>query len=427
MTFQRAQSSTDTRSRGDVLMERLDQLARFSEEQERLTRLYLTPAHEAAARQVETWMKQAGMRTFIDAVGNVRGLYEGRTADAPILILGSHIDTVRDAGKFDGALGVLSAIQAVGELNAEGERLAVAVEVIAFGDEEGVRFPTVLTGSRAVAGTLDANTLDVTDSDGVSVREALQVFDTSPSDILSARRNPDEVAGYVELHIEQGPVLENEGLPVGVVSAISGASRFNIEIAGEPGHAGTVPMNLRRDAVAAAAEIVLAVENLANEARDLVATVGCFTVRPGAVNVIASGASLTLDIRSPSDETRTKALAELRVHVAAIAARRGVRAEMSCYYDQPASACDDALMQQLERAIGRQNIPVRRLPSGAGHDGLAMARLCPIGMLFVRCKGGISHSPIESITAEDAGIGVAVLVDFLRGYAAPFPSSESLT
>lgn len=400
-------------------MARLEQLARFSADPDRLTRLYLTPPHKAAALQVEAWMREAGMATHMDAAGSVIGRYEGAHPDAPVVILGSHIDTVRDAGKYDGALGVLAAIQAVNELHAAGERLDVAVEVAAFGDEEGVRFPVTLTGSRALAGTVDPASLDVADEDGMTLREALQAFGCDPLSIPAARRDPAKVAGYVELHIEQGPVLESEDLAVGVVTAISGANRFTVDVSGEAGHAGTVPMTLRRDALAAAAEMILAVEGLAAGTSDLVATVGRVTAQPGAVNVIAAGARFTLDIRSPSDAVRTAAIETLRTRLGEIAARRRVQVGMACFYEQSATACDAGLMVRLDTAVARQNIAPRRLPSGAGHDGLAMAALAPVGMLFLRCKGGISHAPAESITAEDAGIGVAVLTDFLRGYSAP--------
>lgn len=408
-----------TLPRGAALMARLNELARHSDEPGRLTRLYLSPAHRSAAQLVAGWMQEAGMSVHMDAVGNVVGRYAGQTADAPALLLGSHIDTVRDAGKFDGNLGVLAAIQAVGELNARGERLPVALEVLAFGDEEGVRFPVTLSGSRAVAGTLDPSVLDAVDADGVRLGDALLAFGGRPDALASARHEASAVAGYVEIHIEQGPVLESEDLAVGVVTAISGASRFTIDIDGEAGHAGTVPMHLRHDAVAAAAEIVLAVEELAQRTPDLVATVGCFTALPGAVNVIAAGARLTLDIRSPFDAVRRAAIEQLSSRFQTIAARRGVKVAMACFYEAPAVACDDALQARLQRAVERQNIPPRHLPSGAGHDGLAMAALCPVGMLFVRCAGGVSHSPAESITVEDAGTAVAVLLDFLRDYAPP--------
>lgn len=403
-------------SAGAVVMARLDALAAFTETPGQLTRLYLTPEHKAAALQVLVWMQEAGMTAHMDAVGNIVGRYEGEAPDAPALLLGSHIDTVRNAGKYDGNLGVVAAIQAVAELHAQGVRLPYAIEVLAFGDEEGVRFPVTLTGSRAVAGTLDPAALDAEDDAGISVREALQRFGCNPFEIPSVPRRKEQVLGYVEVHIEQGPVLEAEGLPVGVVTAINGASRFTLEVQGVAGHAGTVPMRLRRDALVAAAEMVLAIERTAQGTEDLVATVGRMEVAPGAVNVIPSLARFTLDVRSPKDEVRRDAVTGLRRAFDEIARRRGVAVDAKASYDEPAATCAGWLIEQLEAAVARCGIRPLRLPSGAGHDGLAMVALCPIGMLFVRCKGGISHNPAESITAEDADVAVRVLVDFLRHF-----------
>src|SRR4051794_3940201 len=235
-----------TAAPGEALLARLDDLARFTDEPGALTRLYLSPAHKAATRQVVAWMEEAGMTAGIDAVGNVAGRYEGERPGLPAVLLGSHIDTVRDAGRYDGNLGVLAAIQAVTELHAKGERLPFAVEVLAFGDEEGVRFPTALAGSRAVAGTFDPATLDARDADSVTVREALLAFGCDPAAIPGIARRRERVRAYVEVHSERGRVLGAGGLPGGVVTAINGASRFKVEVAGEAGHAGTVPMGLRR-------------------------------------------------------------------------------------------------------------------------------------------------------------------------------------
>jgi allantoate deiminase len=401
-------------SSGTTVMARLDALAEFTETPGRLTRLYLTPEHKAAALQVRVWMEEAGMSARMDAVGNIVGRYEGEQPNAPALLVGSHIDTVRDAGKYDGNLGVLAAIQAVAELHARRVRLPCAIEVLAFGDEEGVRFPVTLTGSRTVAGVLDAAALDAEDADRVSVREALQRFGCNPFEIPDVPRRKEDVLGYIELHIEQGPVLEAEDLPVGVVTAIAGASRFTVDVAGVAGHAGTVPMGLRKDALAAAAEMVLAVERAGRETPDLVATVGRIEALPGAVNVIPAGAKFTIDVRSPSDAVRDGAVAGLREKLSGIAGHRGVAVRLERTYDEAAATCAPWLVEQLEAAVTRCGIRPLRLPSGAGHDGLAMAALCPIGMLFVRCEGGISHNPAESITAEDADAAVRVLLDFLR-------------
>jgi hydantoinase/carbamoylase family amidase len=406
-------------SPGAVVMARLDALAQFTETPGQLTRLYLTPEHKAAALQVRVWMEEAGMSARMDAVGNVVGRYEGGTPEAPALLLGSHIDTVRNAGKYDGNFGVVAAIQAVAELNAKGVRPDFAIEVLAFGDEEGVRFPVTLTGSRTVAGVLNASALDAEDADRISVREALQRFGLNPFQIHEVPRRKERVLGYVEAHIEQGPVLEAEDLPVGVVTAINGASRFTVEVEGVAGHAGTVPMRLRRDALAAAAEMVLAIERTAHETEDLVATVGRIEALPGAVNVIPSGARFTLDVRSPDDAVRNRAVAGLERAFQEIARRRNVTVQASKSYDEAAATSAPWLIEQLEAAVRRCGVRPLQLSSGAGHDGLAMIALCPIAMLFVRCKGGVSHNPAESITTADADAAVRVLVDFLSHFQPP--------
>ena len=404
----------DSPAPGSRLMRRLDALCRFSADEGSLTRLYLTPEHRAAAEQVAAWMREAGMTVSLDAAATVVGRYEGREPGLPALLLGSHIDTVRDAGRYDGMLGVLVAIEAVAALHAAGRRLPFALEVLAFGDEEGVRFPVTLTGSRAVAGGFDPSALESRDAEGVSLREALHRFGADPAAIPALARRPDQVLAYLEVHIEQGPVLETEGLPTGIVTAINGATRFVAEIGGTAGHAGTVPMHLRRDAVAAMAEMVLAVERLALEEPDLVATVGQVTASPGAVNVIAAGARFTIDLRSPRDALRHAASGRLRDELSAIAARRGVTLSLRPTYDEAAAPCDPALIEALEGASLRCGLRPFRLPSGAGHDGLAMARLCPIGMIFVRCEGGISHHPAEAIAEADALAALRLLLETLQ-------------
>ncbi len=407
-----------SRPLGATVMAHLHELARCTSEPGKLTRLYLTPAHQAAIRMVRGWMEEAGMTTELDAAANLVGRYPGQRPEAPALLLGSHIDTVRDAGHYDGNLGVIAAIEAVAALHAAGERLPFAIEVIAFGDEEGVRFPSKLTGSRAVAGTFEAQSLDITDREGVHLEAALRAFGCDPAAIPAVARSRDRVLGYVEVHIEQGPLLEQLKLPVGIVTAIAGASRFRIEVVGEAGHAGTVPMELRKDALAAAAEMILAVERRAHGASEpgLVATVGAVEASPGAPNVIAGRASFSLDIRAPVDGDRLQAIEDLVAAFATLAARRHVRVKVEKFYDEPAVTCDPALVEALAAAVARVDVRPHRLASGAGHDGLAIAALCPIAMLFVRCKGGISHNPAELITTRDADIATRVLLDFLRHF-----------
>jgi len=406
----------NTLAYGPALMERLDALARFSEEPDRLTRTFLSPAHRQAADQVLAWMREAGMTARTDAAGNVVGRYEGDRPDLPALLLGSHIDTVRDAGRYDGNLGVLAAIAVVGELHRRGERLPFAVEVLGFGDEEGVRFPVTLTGSQTVAGTVDPAVVDAVDDNGLRLGDLLRDFGGDPDGLEAEARRREDVLGYVELHIEQGPVLEAEGLPLGVVTAINGAARYNATVRGMAGHAGTVPMDLRRDALAAAASMILAVERCAQARRDVVATVGQLDVQPSAVNVIPGAVRFTIDIRAPADADRLTAMAELTAALEGIARGRGVELTLDHYHDGGAVRCDPALMERLETAVRRHGLPARRLPSGAGHDAMAMAALTPVAMLFLRCRGGISHNPAESITVEDADLAVRVLLDFLRQY-----------
>ncbi|MCP8937086.1 allantoate amidohydrolase [Alsobacter sp. SYSU M60028] len=408
---------TDGAKGGERLMARLKELSRFTAQPGEMTRLYLTPEHRQAADQVAAWMREAGMEVAMDAAGTVVGRYPAAAPGGKTMLLGSHIDTVRNAGIYDGNLGVLAAIEAVARLHERGERLPFAIEVLAFGDEEGVRFPVTLTSSRALAGLFDPASLDARDDDGVSLREALVAFGLDPDGIAALRRDPSQVIGYLEAHIEQGPVLEAQGAPVGVVTAIAGATRAVVEVSGVAGHAGTVPMALRRDAGTAAAEMVLAVERLARETTDLVATVGQLQFQPGAVNVIPSGVRFTLDCRSPRDEIRDAAIRALSEQFSEIAKQRNVTVEVRGFYDEPAAKCAEHLVASIEQSIAERNIQPIRLTSGAGHDGLAMVALCPIGMIFVRCRGGISHNPAEHITTEDAGVAVDVLVDVLRRLA----------
>lgn len=401
---------------GRRLMERLEALARFSDDADALTRLYLSPAHKRAADTLSQWMRDAGMAVHMDALGTVVGRYEGASATAPALVIGSHIDTVRNAGKYDGALGVLSALIAVETLAAAGERLPYAIQVVAFGDEEGVRFPSTLRGSRALAGTIEAASLDERDGAGVSVREELVAFGCDPARIADAMLNRAATLGFVEVHIEQGPVLERADQPVGIVTAINGARRLKVVVDGRAGHAGTVPMTMRRDSLAAAAEMVLAVERLAKATADVVATVGVINAHPGAVNVIPGQTTFTIDVRSADDARRDAVCAGIEQAIDGIAARRGLAAHSETTHRAPATACDAALIAALTDAAVRSGYAPPLLPSGAGHDTMAMAALCPVAMLFVRCAGGVSHHPAESITLKDADAAMHVLLDFLRAY-----------
>jgi allantoate deiminase len=401
------------------ICDRCDSLARHSEQEDGLTRVFLSPEQRAASDLVRGWMAEAGMDTRVDAIGNVVGRYEGERPGLPCLMLGSHLDTVRDAGRYDGMLGVVTAIECVADLSHRAARLPFAVEVIGFADEEGVRFSATLLGSRAVAGTFDPAWLDKPDQDGVTMGSALKASGFDPARVGDAARRRDDVLAYVELHIEQGPVLEAEGLPVGVVTAISGGNRFNVEVTGMAGHAGTVPMPLRRDALAAAAECALAVERIARGMPEVVGTVGRVEALPGAINVIPGKARFTLDARAPGDELRQRAVDAMRAEFAGVAARRDVTIVLAPIWEARTAACSAALQRQLTEAVHAEGVRVHHLPSGAGHDGMAIIAIAPIGMLFVRCKGGISHHPAEAVTVGDVEIGARVLSRFITQFAPP--------
>ncbi len=399
---------------GRRLMARLDAFAAFSDEPRRLTRLFLSDAHRRAAQTFIGWCGEAGLQARIDAAGNVVARYDGRRAGAPALMLGSNIDTVRDAGRYDGNYGALAALAEVEALAKRGERLDHAIEIVAFGDEEGVRFRTTLTGSRALAGTYPEDALDQRDPGGVSMREALKAFGGDPERAGSIRR--EGVAAFVEAHIEQGPMLEAEGLPLGIVTAINGATRLEIGVDGVAGHAGATPMRLRRDALTAAAEMALMIEARARAEADLVATVGRFDVWPDATNVIPGHVQFSIDVRSPNDARRAAALVDLDARIGAIAAARSVSVSIAKPHDANAFACDPGVIAGLKKAVEAVGVTPRLLPSGAGHDTMAMGKLCPAGMLFVRCKGGVSHNPLESITVEDCALGLAALTQFVSDF-----------
>ena len=407
---------TDGAHLGRVIMRWLDELAECSEDPGELTRRYLTPEHAQAAEIVMKRMREAGMSAWLDAVGNVVGRFPGRRPGARRLILGSHLDTVRNAGKFDGALGVMLPIACLKSLDERGEHLDYPVDVIAFGDEEGLRFQATLIGSRAVAGDFDPDLLSVGDEDGVRLREALRSFGLDPEAVGEASYRRDEVAGYVEVHIEQGPVLEAEDLPVGVVTSIAGATRLRVEVIGRAGHAGTVPMHLRRDALAAASEAVIAIERICLAIPGAVGTVGVLRTMPGAVNVISGAVEFSIDVRADSDSRRREALGRIDEEFAAIETRRGVLFDAVTTHETGACECSPGLIERLGRAIAAEGFEVRELPSGAGHDAMAMAHLTDVGMLFVRCRDGISHHPAESMTEADAEVAARVLLRFLERF-----------
>lgn len=401
---------------GSVLMGRLDELAHATSEPGVLTRLTLTPAHREAAKLVSAWMREACMSVRIDRIGNVVGRYEGATRDAPVLLVGSHIDTVRNAGRFDGNLGVVMGIAAVADLARRGCVLSHAVEVIAFGDEEGLRFRTTLTGSRAVAGAFNPSSLADVDADGITRAQALADFGAPRGDVAEEARNPAHVLGYIEAHIEQGPVLEDRDLPVGVVTAINGATRAEIQVRGVAGHAGTLPMHMRHDPLSAAAEMILAIEARARSETDLVATVGTISIPKGAVNVVPGEVRFTLDLRSPIDSARNAARADLEGIMKRIAKSRSVETTLRVTYEAPATPCDPALQARLSASVAHFGAAPFHLPSGAGHDALAFRGRWPVAMLFVRCAGGVSHNNDEYASPQDIELAARILTHFIEGF-----------
>jgi OHCU decarboxylase len=400
---------------GPAIMAWAEAIGAWSDDADGLTCAYMTPAHRRTASQLADWMRAAGMETHVDAVGNVVGRYAAATANAQTLITGSHYDTVRNGGKYDGRLGILLPIAVVAHLHARGERLPFHIEVIGFAEEEGVRFKSTFLGSNAVTGRFDLALLDQQDDAGITMRAALEGAGHDPATIPACARDASTVLAFVEVHIEQGPVLLERGLPLGVVTAIAGSSRYLVELTGLASHAGTTPMHMRKDAAAAAAEIVLLVERRCAQAPALVGTVGQLEVPGGSVNVIPGACRLSLDIRAADDAVRNAAVADVMEAIAQICARRQVESTVTPIVAANAAPCEPALMDKLGTAIERAGLPRFDLLSGAGHDAMAMAALTDVAMLFTRCgNGGISHNRLETMTADDADIAARVFLDFLR-------------
>lgn len=407
-----------------TVMERCELLANISEESGLLVRPFGSQSMREANNIVSGWMRGAGMGVRRDVIGNLIGRYEG-TGDQT-LILGSHLDTVRDAGKYDGTLGVMVALACVQQLHNRGERLPFAVEVVAFADEEGLRFGTTFLGSSVYAGDFDPELLSLEDKNGVTLADAVRAFGGDPGALETEGCTGEGLIGYCEVHIEQGPVLEELDLPVGVVSAINGQSRVRASFTGKAGHAGTVPMESRRDALCAAAELVLEVERAAKAESGSVGTVGQIAALPGAGNVVPGEAQLSLDIRHPENEVRIRLHDHLKTKTSEIAAVRGCGHEWQLRQETPAVPVDRDLSALLATAVEETGVTAHRLCSGAGHDAAQMAALAPVAMLFVRCKDGISHNPEESVTHEDVDAAIELMGSFL-GLVAECERSGSRT
>ncbi len=390
---------------------RIEELGAISDVPGQLTRLFGGHGMRAATHAVATWMEQAGMTVRRDAIGNLIGRHPG--AGPKTLLLGSHLDTVRNAGKFDGVLGVLLAIACVERCREWNRPLPFSIEVIAFSEEEGVRYQTAYLGSRAMAGTFDVRDLDRLDADGVMMGDAILVSGGNPAHLDSCRLNKDSLLGYVEAHIEQGPVLDRHQEAIGLVSAIAGQTRARLDFISGAGHAGTVPMTLRRDALCAAAEFILGVEMHARQIPGLVATVGQISVEPNAANVIPGTARLSLDVRHQDDGARKDACKHFHRLIESIAIRRQLKCSWNIVQETASVPCAAGLSAVLEKAALQHQPEVRWLASGAGHDAAVMAAIAPVAMLFVCCRDGLSHHPDEYVREEDIRIALSVLVDFI--------------
>jgi allantoate deiminase len=389
-------------------------LAGFSEEPGRTTRTFLSSPMREVHAYLGAWMQRAGMSVRVDDAGNLRGRYRASSLGKPTLYIGSHLDTVPDAGAFDGVLGVVLAIALVDRL--EQQPLPFSIEVVGFSEEEGVRFGVPFIGSRALAGTLDADLIGRTDAHGRSVADAIRDYGLDPSRVGAARAG-DDALGYFEFHIEQGPVLDDLGIPLGVVSTIAGQTRLTATFTGSTNHAGTTPMAARRDALAGAAEWVGAVEALAQRTPGLVATVGRLLAQPGSTNVVAGVCDASLDVRHGSDTARAAAVEALLHTAQQIAARRQLRLRWNTHLDQRAVAMNPALVTTLERAVAAQGLPVHHMESGAGHDAMIMAARMPVAMLFLRSPQGISHHPDETVIEGDVAAALVAGLAFLEDLA----------
>ena len=394
----------------------LDRLAACSEPGPGVTRLPFTPEHRAALGVLTDLMEQAGLAVHLDAAGTLIGRQEGPEG-APALLMGSHQDSVREGGAYDGIMGVVLPVLALTKLRQDGVALPFAVEVLAFADEEGVRFPTALMGPRALAGAFDMAALDLRDRDGISLRRAMEDFGLNPDALPALKRRRAQVLGWIEIHLEQGPVLETAAQDIGIVTSICGIERHMITLTGKAAHAGTMPMHLRRDALAGAAELTLAAETLARETGGLLATVGALQVRPGVVNAVPGEVTLTLEIRAPDDAMRERAGGALTQAAHDIANRRGLRLDITRTYAQPATPCSAQIIERLSKSVeaGNREAP-QHMASGATHDTSAMAGLCPVGMLFTACRDGISHHPDEYVPVAAMSSGIKALEACLRQF-----------
>jgi len=395
---------------GGRLWKRLSELAEIGRQEEGgVARLSFTEEERAAKDLVASYMEEAGLAVREDAAGNLFGRREGRDPEAPAVLVGSHVDSVLNGGDFDGPLGVLGGIEVLQTMDEEGVEMGRPVEVVAFTDEEGARFSLGMIGSRALTGTLLQEDLRHEDRNGVSIEQAMRNAGLDPGKVGEAARPADSLAAYLELHIEQGKVLEGEDLPVGVVTGIAGPVWLRLSFAGEAGHAGTTPMGARRDALAAAAEVVGAIEEEASDTGSTVGTVGQIEAGPGGINIIPGRVDLSLDLRDIDEAVRDRAEGRIRGRAGEVCNRRGIDLSFEELQRLPPAPCSEEIRATIAAACEKEGIRPHPLPSGAGHDGMHVAERCPMGMIFVRSKDGVSHNPKEWSSREDCEVGCKVL------------------
>ena len=409
--------------RAAEVVARCKRLASFSEDAGSTRRTFVSPPMRDCHREISNWLTAAGAEVVVDAVGNLRGFYSAAESGAPRVLIGSHLDTIPNAGAYDGVLGVVLAAALLEALN--GRRLPFGIEVVGFSEEEGVRFGTPFIGSRALVGGLDEELLNRQDANGISVRTAMENFGLRPAEIARAALG-DGTLAYLQFHIEQGPVLDSLGLPLGVVETIAAQTRMEFVFLGRANHAGTTPMHLRHDAIAAAAEWIIAVERTAQSYPDLVATVGQITVKPGTINVIPGEARLTLDLRHESDDTCAGAGEALVRLAEEIARRRGLTLRRRVLLSQRAVEMDPFLVEQTEEAIRKIGCQPHRMVSGAGHDAMILAEKVPAAMIFLRSPDGISHDPAESVNIEDVAKALECGLQLLNQLASSAQSQKRM-
>jgi allantoate deiminase len=401
------------------VMQACEALGKLSQSNEYIDRRYLSQEHKAANALIASWMQERQMITWQDAVGNIWGRLESNNHNAKSVLFGSHLDTVVNGGKYDGMLGVIAPLALISMLTDTGLELPFHIDIVGFCDEEGTRFGSTLLGSRALTGTWQKQWADLQDIDGISMRQAMLDFGLDFAAVNTAKISASSLLAYIETHIEQGPVLDDKELAVGIVTAIAGAKRLQISVSGMAGHAGTVPMENRHDALVGASEMILAVERLARDG-SIVATVGKINNSPNAVNVISGYSEFSLDVRSEDDTERDRHLEYILQAFAEISKRRSLSLKINLTHEAPTVLCSEKLIQQLGEASIRANQAPNNTPfkliSGAGHDAMAMADICEVGMLFVRCDKGISHHPKETIAEQDVAATLHVLYEFISHF-----------